>query len=72
MTEETANDGTRWKISSHSLRRGFATYLINETDAGLYEVSVALGHKSTKVTEERYITRKRDASKAPTRKYGPT
>lgn len=71
VTEETANDGTRWKISSHSLRRGFATYLINETEAGLYEVSVALGHESTKVTEERYVERDREASKEPTHRYGP-
>ncbi|MFP9191464.1 hypothetical protein ACLI4Q_07405 [Natrialbaceae archaeon A-CW1-1] len=29
----------RWLISAHNICYGFGTYMVNETDAGLWEVS---------------------------------
>lgn len=45
----------RWLISSHNIRHGLGSYLVHETDMGLYEVSRYLGHQSVDVTESTYI-----------------
>ncbi|KAB1197741.1 MULTISPECIES: site-specific integrase [Haloferax] len=61
----------RWKISAHNLRVALGTYLANETDAGIYEISRALGHKSVKVTEEKYVEDSDRAGLDDLKKYGP-
>lgn len=45
----------RWKITSHSIRKGMATILVKETDADIYAVSKYLGHSSVDITERRYV-----------------
>ena len=46
----------RWKISSHNLRHGMATYLSNSehSDMSIYELSRYLGHSSVEITESIY------------------
>lgn len=61
----------RWKISAHNVRHGFGTYMVNETDAGLWEVSKSMGHSSVKVTEEIYVEDDPRAGVDHLRKYGP-
>ncbi|WP_408956675.1 tyrosine-type recombinase/integrase [Natrinema sp. 74] len=61
----------RWKISAHNLRVALGTYLANETEAGIYEISRALGHKSVKITEEKYVEDGDRAGLADLKKYGP-
>lgn len=61
----------RWKISAHSLRVGLGTHLANNTDAGIYEISKLLGHRSVSVTESRYVDDDPRAGLDHGRKYGP-
>jgi integrase/recombinase XerD len=68
---EDANSGSRWLITAHNVRHGFGTYLVNETDAGLYEVSKQMGHSSVDVTEEIYVSDDPRAGLQHIRKYGP-
>lgn len=46
----------RWKISSHNLRHGMATYLSNSehSNMSIYELSRYLGHSSVEITESIY------------------
>lgn len=44
----------RAKVTAHSLRHGFATHMLHEEQAGIYEVSHILGHSSVEVTENIY------------------
>lgn len=59
----------RHKISAHNLRVSLGTYLANETDMGIYEVSKALGHQSVSVTEEKYIDDDDRVAVKPMRKF---
>lgn len=68
---EPANGGARWKITAHSLRHGYATWMINETDAGLWETSQQLGHSSVDITEKRYVDHDPRAGIEHAKKYGP-
>lgn len=61
----------RWLISAHNIRHGFGTYLVNETDAGLWEVSKAMGHSSVKITERIYVEDDPRAGLDHLHKYGP-
>ncbi len=46
----------RWKVSSHNVRHGAATRLVNKTDmTDLYSISRYLGHSSVEITEKRYV-----------------
>jgi integrase/recombinase XerD len=45
----------RWKISSHSVRKGTGSYLINELGLDLYAVSKYLGHADLSITERIYV-----------------
>ncbi|QKY20673.1 site-specific integrase [Halolamina sp. CBA1230] len=46
----------RWKVSSHNVRHGAATRLVNKTDlTDLYSISRYLGHSSVEFTEKRYV-----------------
>lgn len=60
----------RWKISAHNLRASLGTYLANETDMGIYEISKALGHSSVSVTEARYVDSNSRAGLEPLKKHG--
>lgn len=66
-----ANGGERWLITAHNLRHGFGNYLINETDAGPWEVSKQMGHSSVKVTEKIYVDDDPRAGLETTKRYGP-
>lgn len=61
----------RWKISAHNVRHGFGTFMINETDAGLWEVSKAMGHSSVEITERIYVEDDPRAGVDHLHKYGP-
>lgn len=61
----------RWLISAHNVRHGFGTYMINETDAGLWEVSKAMGHSSVEITERIYVEDDPRAGVDHLHKYGP-
>ncbi len=71
MYTDSNKSGDRRKISSHNLRVGYGTYMVNETDAGLWEVSKLLGHSSVKITEKRYVDHDDRAGLEHSRKYGP-
>jgi len=60
----------RWKISAHNLRVALGTYLANETDMGIYELSKVMGHSSVGVTEDKYISHKDRAGLDDLKKYG--
>ncbi len=66
-----ANGGSRWLITSHNVRHGFASHLVNNTEAGLWEVSRQLGHSSVKITEETYVEDEPDAGLEHIKRYGP-
>lgn len=68
---EPANGGSRWLITSHNVRHGFASHLVNNTEAGLWEVSRQLGHSSVKITEETYVEDEPDAGLEHIKRYGP-
>jgi len=68
---EDANSGSRWLITAHNVRHGFGTYLVHETDAGLYEISKQMGHSSVDITEDIYVSDDPRAGIDQTRKYGP-
>jgi len=61
----------RWKISAHNIRHGFGTYMVNETDAGLWEVSKSMGHSSVEITERIYVENDPRAGVKHLHKYGP-
>ncbi|WP_248517925.1 tyrosine-type recombinase/integrase [Salinarchaeum laminariae] len=69
--EEGTKEKNRWKISAHAIRHGFGTYLVHETDAGLWEVSQAMGHHSVKVTEGIYVDDDPRAGIDHVHMYGP-
>ncbi|MFC6719753.1 tyrosine-type recombinase/integrase [Natrialbaceae archaeon GCM10025810] len=53
--EDGAPEPNRWKITAHNIRHGFGSYLVNQTEAGLWEVSKQMGHSSVDVTEQIYV-----------------
>jgi len=61
----------RWKISSHNIRHGFGSHMVNNTDAGLWEVSKALGHSSVEITERIYVENDPRAGIDHIHKFGP-
>ncbi|PSP37993.1 recombinase XerD [Halobacteriales archaeon QH_7_65_31] len=61
----------RWLISAHNVRHGYGTYMIHETDAGLWEVSKQMGHSSVKITEETYVDPDPRAGLEHAHQYGP-
>lgn len=69
------NDGNkipnRWLISAHNIRHGFGSHMVNDTDAGLWEVSRAMGHSSVKVTEKIYVEDDPRAGLDHIHKFGP-
>lgn len=62
---------SRSKITPHNIRHGYGSYLVNKTDAGIYEVSRLLGHESVKTTEETYIEDDDRVGVETGRKFGP-
>jgi len=71
VDEDGNREPNRWKITSHNIRHGFGTYMVNDTDAGLWEVSRQMGHSSVKVTEDIYVEDDPRAGVEDTHKYGP-
>lgn len=67
-----ANGGSRWKITSHSLRHGFGHFMVHNTDSSLYEVSKIMGHSSVQITESTYLDHEPDAGVEVHHKYGPS
>lgn len=61
----------RWLISAHNIRHGFGSHMVNNTDAGLWEVSKAMGHSSVKVTERIYVEDDPRAGLGHIHKFGP-
>lgn len=61
----------RWKISAHNVRHGFGTYMVNNTDAGLWEVSQAMGHSSVEITQRIYVDDDPRAGIDHLHKFGP-
>jgi len=61
----------RWKITAHNIRHGYGSYLVNKTDAGLWEVSKQMGHSSVSVTENTYVEDDPRAGIEHAHKYGP-
>lgn len=70
---ENANGAEPWKITSHSLRKGFGTYMMHSDDSecGLWELSHLLGHSSVKITEEIYVKDDPRTGVPEAKKYGP-
>ncbi|MDX5987794.1 MULTISPECIES: tyrosine-type recombinase/integrase [Haloferax] len=66
-----AKEANRWLISSHNIRHGLGSYLVHETDAGLYEVSRYLGHRSVDVTESIYVEYNPRAGTDAAHDFGP-
>jgi integrase/recombinase XerD len=66
-----ANGGSRWKITAHSIRHGFGSHMVHNTDATLFEVSQMMGHSSVSVTESTYIEHEPDAGLDSHKKFGP-
>lgn len=69
--EEGEKIQNRWLITAHNVRHGFGTHMINETDAGLWEVSKAMGHSSVEITEKIYVEDDPRAGIEHLHKYGP-
>ncbi len=61
----------RWLVTAHSIRHGFGTYMVNDTDAGLWEVSKLMGHSSVKVTENTYVEDDPRSGLDHLHQYGP-
>lgn len=58
IQEKMYEDGegrTRWKVTSHTLRRSVATYLANKTDYPLHMLASDLNHRSVETTRDRYV-----------------
>lgn len=70
LYDDAKNKG-RNKITPHNLRHGYGSYLVNETDASIYEASKLLGHKSVKQTEETYVEEDPRAGVETGREFGP-
>ena len=70
-TEDGEKIPNRWLISAHNIRHGFGTYMVTETDAGLWEVSKAMGHSSVEITERIYVEADPGAGLDHHHKYGP-
>lgn len=66
-----ANDGERWLITAHNIRHGYGSYLVNETDMDLWEVSKQMGHKSVDTTENTYVGHDPRAGLEDVKRYGP-
>jgi len=69
--EEGNKIPNRWKITAHNVRHGFGTYMVNETDAGLWEVSQAMGHSSVEITQRIYVDDDPRAGIDHLHEYGP-
>lgn len=69
--EDGKKQKNRWKITAHNIRHGFGSYMVNETDAGLWEVSKQMGHSSVDITEDIYVEDDPRAGIEHTHEYGP-
>lgn len=71
IDEEGERIPNRWKISSHNVRHGYGSYLANETDAGIWEISKQMGHSSVEITEQIYVEDDPRAGIEHGHKFGP-
>lgn len=71
VDEDGNKQENRWKITAHSVRHGFGTWMVNETDAGLWEVSKIMGHSSVDVTEDIYVEPDPRSGIKHAHQYGP-
>lgn len=71
VDDDGNKQANRWKITAHSLRHGYGTYMVNETDAGLWEISKQMGHSSVDVTESTYVDAEPRSGIEHSHKYGP-
>lgn len=62
----------RWKVTAHNIRHGLGSYLVNETEMGIYEVSKYLGHASVDITEKIYVEENPRAGTDEAKRYGPS
>lgn len=69
--EDEEPEDNRWKITAHNIRHGYGTYLVHETDAGLWEVSKQMGHHSVQFTEDTYVSDDPRAGIDHAHEYGP-
>lgn len=69
--EDGEKEKNRWKITAHNIRHGYGSYLVNKTDAGLWEVSKQMGHSSVDVTEDIYVDDDPRAGIEHSHEYGP-
>jgi len=73
---EDANSGSRWLITSHNIRHGYGSFLVNEImpendSLTIYDVSKQMGHSSIDVTEEIYIEHNPEAGLEKIKQFGP-
>jgi integrase/recombinase XerD len=66
-----ANGGERWSVRSHSLRKGFGTYLANKTDCDIFQLSKIMGHQSVDITVEKYVEHDDEAGTDHGHRFGP-
>lgn len=66
-----SKNGDRWKITSHNIRHGTATYMIHEENADVWAVSKVLGHSSVEFTEKTYVGHNSRAGLDEMKKHGP-
>jgi integrase/recombinase XerD len=66
-----SNGGERWSVRSHSLRKGFGTYMANKTDCDIFALSKLMGHKSVDITVEKYVEHDSEAGLDHGHRFGP-
>jgi len=71
VDEDGNREKNRWKITSHNIRHGLGTYLVNETDMDVYSVSKYLGHSSVDITESIYVEEDPRAGTEEGARFGP-
>jgi len=71
VDEDGNKEKNRWKITSHNIRHGLGTHLVNETDMDVYSVSKYLGHSSVDITESIYVEEDPRAGTEEGARFGP-
>jgi len=71
VDDDGNKEKNRWKITSHNVRHGLGTYLVNETDMDVYSVSKYLGHSSVSITESIYVEEDPRAGTEEGARFGP-
>jgi integrase/recombinase XerD len=69
--ENGEKEKNRWLITAHNIRHGYGSHLVNNTDAGLWEVSQQMGHSSVSITESTYVEDDPRAGIDHSHQYGP-